>query len=248
MFPLEISDDDDEVESDDEVEPSDYGYSSEDEPSLASDITDESGTQGDTNGVVAGSRSDILITQPALDDVDEDFFPCIEDRDEDHLDSHTLGHVYASSGIRRWNRRGIVHEIDWALLRLDDDRMQPCNLIQGGKRYCTSDIDKEELATKLVQPVCRGEYAPDEDEFPNEVARAEDIGNLPVHCFGRTSGLQGGVVGPAMSSVRIYKRRSFSRSWYVIGDFGGNTNPSSHTSSTSLANSSSQLVAIQVLG
>jgi hypothetical protein len=24
-----------------------------------------------------------------------------------------------------------------------------------------------------------------------------------------------------MSSVRIYKRRSFSRSWYVIGDFGG---------------------------
>ena len=248
MFPLEISDDDEQVESDDEVESFDFGYSSEDERSQASDVTDESGTQGDTNGVTAGSRSDILITQPALDDVDEDFFPCIEDRDEDHLDSHTLGHVYASSGIRRWNRRGIVHEIDWALLRLDDDRMQPCNLIQGGKRFCTGNKDKDELARKLVQPVCRGEYDPAEDEFPNEIAKAEDIGNLPVHCFGRTSGLQGGVVGPAMSSVRIYKRRSFSRSWYVIGDFGGNENSYQYSSSDPSANSSMQWAVIQAHG
>jgi hypothetical protein len=221
MFPLEISDDEN-PGSDNEAEPStDDEYSSSDEVGQVSDTTDDSETQGDSHGVAAGSRPDILITQPALDDVAEDFYPCLEDRDEDHLDSHTLGHVYASSGIRRWNRKGIVHEIDWALLRLDDDRLQPCNLVQGGKRYCSKTQDEDDLCSKLIQPVCRGAYTSEEDEFPSEVAKAEDIGNLPVHCFGRTSGLQGGVVGPAMSSVRIYKRRSFSRSWYVIGDFGG---------------------------
>jgi len=168
---------------------------------------------------VAGSRADILVTQPALDDVDEHFFPCVEDRDEDHLDSHALGHVYASSGIKRWNRKGILHEIDWALLKLDDDRIQPCNLVQGGKRYYQDD-GAQSLASMLISPICRGSYTASDDEFPTQVARSEELGNLAVHSFGRTSGLKGGVIGPAMSSVRIYKRRSFSRSWYVMGDFG----------------------------
>ena len=47
------------------------------------------------------------------------------------------------------------------------------------------------------------------------------LGGLGVHCFGRTSGLKGGVVGTTMSSVRIYRRKTFSRSWHVVGGFGG---------------------------
>jgi hypothetical protein len=222
MFPLEISDDEEDSMSDDDNFSSDAGYESEEEEEQKPESMDESGTQGDVSGILAGSHCDVLVTQPALDDVDEHFFPCEEDRDEDHLDSHTLGHVYASSGIKRWNRKGILHEIDWALLKMDDDRLQPCNLIQGGKKYCRADQEsKKTLTNLLVEPVCRGSYTEEDDEFPTVVAQSDDMRNLPVHCFGRTSGLQGGVIGPAMSSVRIYKRRSFSRSWYVMGDFGG---------------------------
>lgn len=223
MFPLEISDDEEESfseDDEDEQDSSDAGYESEEGED--DKMIEMEGTQGDISGIVAGTQCDILVTQPALDDVDEHFFPCEEDKDEDHIDSHTLGHVYASSGIKRWNRNGVLHEIDWALLKLDDDRMQPCNLVQGGKRYCQTDPDsKRAVASRLVEPVCRGSYNPDEDEYPTQVAPSEDLHNLAVHCFGRTSGLQGGCIGPAMSSVRIYKRRSFSRSWYVMGDFGG---------------------------
>jgi hypothetical protein len=217
MFPLEISDDEELSEDGDMA--FDTGYYSDDDDDYRSEISESIGTQGDISGIVAGSRADILVTQPALDDVDEHFFPCDEDRDEDHLDSHALGHVYASSGIKRWNRKGILHEIDWALLRLDDDRMQPCNLVQGGRRYYQDDAAPS-LSSMLLSPVCRGAHSPADDEFPTRVARSEELGNLAVHSLGRTSGLKGGVIGPAMSSVRIYKRRSFSRSWYVMGDFG----------------------------
>jgi len=224
MFPFEISDDEDDHYISDEEDAGsddeDTGYSSEDEEMAA--VTSSSGTLGDINGIVAGSRDDILVTQPALDDVSEDFFPCLEDRDEDHLDSHTLGHVYASSGIKRWNRKGIVHEIDWALLKLEENRVQPCNLIQGGKRYYRPNAEDRSLVSRLQEPITRGSsYFEEQDEFPTQIAKADELGNLPVHCFGRTSGLAGGVIGPVMSSVRIYKRRSFARSWYVMGDFGG---------------------------
>jgi hypothetical protein len=215
MFPLEISDDE-ELASDD-GDMFDMGYCSDDD--YQSEISESIGTQGDISGIAAGSRADILVTQPALDDVADNFFPCEEDRDEDHLDSHALGHVYASSGIKRWNRKGILHEIDWALLKLDEDRIQPCNLVQGGRRYYQDD-EAPSLSGMLLPPVCRGAHSPADDEFPTRVARAEELGNLAVHSLGRTSGLKGGVIGPAMSSVRIYKRRSFSRSWYVMGDFG----------------------------
>ncbi|KAF2673760.1 hypothetical protein BT63DRAFT_368139 [Microthyrium microscopicum] len=214
MFPFEISDDEEEFSDD---EDNDTGYSSDES---SSEDTDDSGTQGDIGGIIAGSRPDIRVTQPALDDVEDEFFPCPEDRDEDHLDSHELGHVYASSGIKRWNRKGVLHEIDWALLKLNKDRLQPCNLIQGGKRYCRKRSDVRDVSSRLVEPVNRGGYQPDEDEFPTQVAKSEQLSNLSVHCFGRTSGLQGGVIGNAMASVRIYKRRSFSRSWFVMGDFG----------------------------
>jgi hypothetical protein len=183
-------------------------------------------TEGDIGGISVKEGKNIRITQPALDDVADDFFPNEEDKDEDHLASHELGHVHASSGIRRWKHGGVVHEIDWALLKLNPERLQPYNLVQGGRRFCVSSKmpqDQQAIQQKLAEPVCRHRYEPKDDEYPNKVAKADSLGGARVHCLGRTSGLQGGMVGQAMSSVRIYRRKSFSRSWHVVGDFGGKT-------------------------
>lgn len=231
MWELEISDDE-AVKTDDEEDYGSFDLSSDSEfdSEEETDNDDEDtasiasrGTIGDIDGIDVGDGEEIRITQPAIDDVDDDFFPSEEDRDEDHLDSHELGYVHASSGIRRWKKDGIVHEIDWALLKLNDDRLQPYNLVQGGRRFCaTSSVDQaqREISGKLEQPVTRRHFTANEDEYPNGVASATALGGLSVHCFGRTTGLQGGMVGHAMSSVRIYRRKTFSRSWHVSGGFG----------------------------
>jgi hypothetical protein len=231
MWDLELSDDDDDdddiMKSDDDAESFDFSDSEVDSDDDSandpmSDSTFSHATTGDIEGIQAGSRQDIKITQPAIDDVEEDFFPNDDDRDEEHLLSHELGHVHASSGIRRWKRGGILHEIDWALLKLNENRLQPYNICQGGRRFCLSDMepDQQHIAKQLSQPVDRRHYSPEEDEYPNGVANAENLGGMNVHCFGRTTGLQGGMINPAMSSVRIYHRKTFSRSWSVAGGFG----------------------------
>ena len=188
-------------------------------------------TAGDVMGIAKGRGESIIVTQPALDDVDSDFFPDPATAHEDHIDSHEFGHVHASSGIRRWERDGILHEIDWALLKIKPERLQPYNLVQGGRRFCqraswdAAHPIQRDIARKLSEPVHRRHYTAREDEFPNRVAAADELAGLRVHCFGRTSGLKGGVVGSALSSVRIYRRTSFSRSWPVLGDFGGSLPP-----------------------
>ncbi|KAF2758853.1 hypothetical protein EJ05DRAFT_463504 [Pseudovirgaria hyperparasitica] len=211
--------------SDEDYSEDDLGYDSvgsdmsDDETDVESDQLSSASTQGDVEGYDVGDGDELYITQPAFQDVDEDFFPNDEDAPEDHLDSFTLGHVHASSGVRRWTQNGIVHEIDWALLKLKDDRLQPFNLVQGGGRYYTKRDTKG--GPQLRDPVCRRNFTPEEDEYPSEVAGSKDIGGLNVHCFGRTSGLKGGVTGYVMSSVRVYQRRSFSKSWSVVGgEFG----------------------------
>jgi hypothetical protein len=248
MFPLEISDheisesedgafasdvaysseEDDDMDDEEDDDEDDYAAEDSDEAlgrslsSSAMDMAESRCTQGDIPGIMPGSTRAILVTQPALDDVDDDFFPCPEDRDEDHLDSHTLGHIYASSGIRRWNRKGVLHEVDWALMKLDDERLQPFNLVQGGKRYFSDAEQPSPITKKLVEPVSRVPgHTSGDDEFPTQVANCDDLANLEVHCFGRTSGLQGGIIGGVMASVRIYKRNSWSKSWSVRGNFGG---------------------------
>ncbi|KAK8234783.1 hypothetical protein HDK77DRAFT_451125 [Phyllosticta capitalensis] len=228
--PFEISDDEDDdgdyylddsassaaYESD--LDLSDY------ESDTASEATSSPSEPGDLPGVEAGSpeADGILITQPAIDDVDDDFFPCDEDKDEDHLDSHELGCVHASSGIRRWKRAGVLHEIDWSLLRLKEERLQPWNLVQGGRRF-----SRPENTTKMAQPrpalldpVTRTGFRPEEDEFPTAVARATDLAGWRVHSFGRTTGLRGGVIGHTMTAVKIHGRRSYSLSWHVAGGLG----------------------------
>jgi hypothetical protein len=115
----------DESRSDDDDYES-YQFSSDSESDSDDDDFEENmadsiasrATVGDIDGINVGEGEEIKITQPAIDDVEDDFFPNEEDRDDDHLSSHELGHVHASSGIRRWRRDGVVHEIDWALLKV----------------------------------------------------------------------------------------------------------------------------------
>ena len=175
---------------------------------------------GDIPGVEMGQGQEFRVTQPAMDDVGSDFFPEDDDKDDEHLGSHAFGSVYASSGIRRLRQNMVTHEIDWALLKVDDERLQPHNLVQGGRRYCRNGNGRP--ARRLRDPICRqAEYRVEEDLFPNEVAPTKELGNLEVHCFGRTSGLRNGLISPAMSSVRVKGRRTPSRSWHVYGGFGG---------------------------
>jgi hypothetical protein len=245
MWDLELSDDEDLRSEDDDADMDSFDFSDSEHESdnesaegmstihymkaikanSISELADSfvsHATMGDIDGIVPGEGEEIKITQPAIDDVDADFFPNEEDRDDDHLSSHELGHVHASSGIRRWKRDGILHEIDWALLKLREDRLQPYNICQGGRRFCMGSMTPEQraIASKLEKPVNRRNYTPEEDEYPNGVAPASTLGGMSVHCFGRTTGLQGGMISSVMSAVRIYHRKSFSRSWHVAGGFG----------------------------
>lgn len=99
-----------------------------DDDFLSDDLDELLDIRGDIAGIEQGDGEHIVITQPAIDDVDEDFFSCPEDMDDDHLGSHTLGFVHATSGIRRYrDSDSIVHEVDWALFKIQDDRLQPFN-------------------------------------------------------------------------------------------------------------------------
>jgi len=174
---------------------------------------------GDMPGIAPGqSTGGVLVTQPALDDVDADFFPVEEDRDEDHLSSHTFAHVHASSGIRRRQRNGITHEVDWALLKIKEERLQPHNVMVGGKRFCRNTSSPP----KLLDPICRPHgYQPKEDLYLQRVADSdEELGGLKVHCFGRTSGLASGQICEKMRNVKLPGRATPAKCWLVTGGLG----------------------------
>lgn len=195
-----LSDDD---SSDDEWADSDDAYEDEDAASI-----------GDTAGIEPGEEPRQFVTQPAIDDVHEDFFPSPEDRDDEHLASHTLGYVHASSGVRRWTRKGIRHEIDWALIRINDSRTDARNIV----------FDNESPVPRTQGPSrqrrSEREPMPHEPIYLNSIARMEDLGGLQVHCCGRTSGLQPGQISKAMTLVKLHGRQSFSISFCVDGNFG----------------------------
>ncbi|KAL8868591.1 MAG: hypothetical protein Q9174_004890 [Haloplaca sp. 1 TL-2023] len=194
LYPFEISDDEDEgyrsgQEEDDsfDFDPSQWDI---DDPSDLQDID-----MGDTPGIEPGQGEALVVTQPAIDDVDEGFFPNDEDVDEDHLASHTLGYIHASSGIRRTSRGAISHEVDWALIKIRENRKGDANTIAGATRHCTSTT-------------------------PNTVIDANQLGGRQVHALGRTSGLQTGTILPNMVMVKLPGRVSHSWSWQVKGGFG----------------------------
>ena len=179
-----------EQESDDEIE--------EDEE-YDDTLSDDYMEPGDIKGIPQGCGEEYLITQPAIDDVSEDFFPNEETRDEDHLDSFQLGEVYASSGIRRRTENGTVHEIDWALFEFSEERCPQENHIKNGDRFCH----------------CKP------SEYPRAVAPAKDLSNLEVHCMARTSGLQSGRILPGLVIVKIFGRQTPSSSYQVAGKMLG---------------------------
>jgi hypothetical protein len=162
------------------------------------DDSDGEEEPGDIQGIPEGCGEGYIITQPAIDDVDDDFYPDEETRDEDHLESFPLGEVYASSGIRRRTERGIVHEIDWALFEFSEDRCPGENVIQNGARFCQLK----------------------EGEYPTAVTPSQDLADLQVHCMARTSGLQQGRILPGMTIVKIYGRQTPSSSYQVAGKLG----------------------------
>ncbi len=208
LYPLEISDDDDDGCSSAADDDDGSWLFEEPENDDETDLDDDDISLGDSPGVDPreDNGGEYIITQPAIDDVEDAFFPIEEDRDEEHLASHFLGNIHASSGIRRWKRDGIKHEIDWALIKFSDHRIQHHNVVKGGRRYCgRKDSDG----------------SANEDFYPHRVAAMDELGGLEVHCLGRTSGLQGGTISPAMSLVKFHGRNSSSLSWHVVGKFGG---------------------------
>jgi len=209
LYPFEISDDEDEGYQSSEgdgdawlsemLEAEDHEYPEDDEDEV---------DMGDTDGIEPGTGEDLFVTQPAIDDVDEGFFPNEEDMDDEHLSSHGFGHVYASSGIKRRKRGPISHEVDWALIKIKQHRTRTTNIVAGGAQHCSRKPSFQ---------------APEHDEnasYPSQVVEAEELGGLDVHAFGRTSGLQAGRILPAMSMIKLPGRISASQSWAVMGNFG----------------------------
>lgn len=211
LYPFEISEDEeDDGQSVAQSLDDDYwlsdGYSSDEGDDYGDfDFDDDAASVGDTMGVDPSDEPRIIVTQPAIDDVDENFFPNFEDRDDEHLASHSLGYVHASSGVRRWTRNGIKHEVDWALVKIDAERMDDNNSILTMPPTQTSSTSAQpsEAAITLTK-----------------VAKFDELAGLHVQCRGRTSGLQSGRISKALTLVRMHGRQSFSSSYSVDGNFG----------------------------
>ncbi|KAF7713104.1 Uncharacterized protein PECH_001877 [Penicillium ucsense] len=212
---LEISDseDNDSLSHPGESEVDEYWLSEDDSSDDESfegvdddDFDDDAASVGDTAGVEPGEEPRLMVTQPALDDVHDDFFPSAEDRDDEHLASHSLGYIHASSGLRRWTRQGMKHEIDWALIKVDDTRMDARNIV----------VD----TTPFLPGRAGFGQSPPPPIFLNQVAPIEELGGMLVQCCGRTSGLQTGQISKAMTLVKLHGRHSFSTSFSVSGNFG----------------------------
>ncbi|KKY23834.1 putative serine threonine protein kinase [Phaeomoniella chlamydospora] len=162
---------------------------------------DDASSVGDVSGIdpADGDNEDLIVTQPAIDDVEDDFFPSLEDRDDDHLSSHTLGYVHASSGIRRITRKGLKHEVDWALIKINTDRVPENNTFA----HPSTTAESNAIKTTVLK-----------------IAPESSLPKKSVLCQGRTSGLQSGRISPALSLLKFHGRTSFSSSWCVDGGFG----------------------------
>lgn len=217
LYPFEISEDEEE----------DYQSSADDDDSWLFEGESEDGfnehdigaddvDMGDTLGIEIGQGRELVVTQPAIDDVDCDFFPNEEDMDDDHLSSHRFGYIHASSGLKRTTRGTISHEVDWALIKVNEDRLRERNVVTGGARHCESTSPRQSEDQDCESTSSVHESA----SYPSQVVKTDELGGLRVHALGRTSGLQTGVILPAMAIVKMPGRVSFSHSWQVMGNFG----------------------------
>ncbi|CAK7268959.1 hypothetical protein SEPCBS57363_003358 [Sporothrix epigloea] len=180
-------------DSDDE----DHG---EEDGSHSMKVDEDFDEPGDVPGVEPGYGEGYIVTQPALDDVDGNFYPDEATQDDDHLDSCSLGDVYASSGVRRRvDEHGLVHEIDWALFEFKAERQPRVNSIPH-LPLAGSDVDAGQVEGTLR---------------PTTVAPATALPGLEVQCLARTSGLQTGRILPTITSVKLYGRTSPSHTYQI---------------------------------
>lgn len=195
-----------------------------DEESEEEDDQDDTCSMGDRNGISPyGCDEQIDVTQPAIDDVDDDFFPNKDDRNEDHLDSHSFGYVYASSGIRRVVTDDLKHEVDWALIRVQQERLNLKNTIAQDmktKRKKRSKSSKGPPTENMLHTTGRSSDVQSKASPIDGIAASTTLANTPVSCCGRSSGFRNGRISQAMALVKMYGRQSFSSSWCVEGGFG----------------------------
>ncbi|KAL9125424.1 MAG: hypothetical protein Q9217_005370 [Psora testacea] len=183
---------------DDDFEPSilDQDFADEDD--------EECFNMGDTLGTLPGKGRDLVITQPALDDVDPAFFPNEDDMSDEHLSSHGLGYVHASSGLKKV-RHGPdknAYEVDWSLFKVCEGRLDARNKVDGGGKYC-------KMAPKQGST-----------PHPSQLLQADALGDREVHAIGATSGLAGGKILPTMIEQKMPGRVFLSTVWMFKGDFG----------------------------
>lgn len=216
LYPFEISED--ESDEDQSSAGDDDSWLFDDTQSERDFGLDADVDMGDTLGIAPSQGKDLVVTQPAIDDVNGSFFPNEEDMDEEHLSSHRFGHIHASSGIKRANRGAISHEIDWALIKVSENRMRETNVVTGGALHCESK-SSQQPKTLDRETICKISVH-ESASYPCQVVKTEELGGLRVHALGRTSGLQTGVILPAMTMVKMPGRISFSHSWQVKGNFG----------------------------
>ncbi|KAK1756440.1 hypothetical protein QBC47DRAFT_186273 [Echria macrotheca] len=191
--------------SDDSDAYSESAITSDDSDSDEDDAYDEA---GDMPGIEPGCGDGYLITQPALEDVEDGFYPDTDTQDEEHSLTYGLGEMYASSGLRRRGFNGMLHEIDWALFEFKGEREPDTNSIpcaeparKRGKR--SKKQAAKPPATKEIQPTA--------------IAPMTSLPGLEVTCMARTSGLQTGQILQAVASVKMYGRTSPSDLYQVSG-------------------------------
>ena len=201
-----------------------FEHLSDEDESEESDDDNDTCSIGDRSGISPwGSDEQIDVTQPAIDDVDKDFFPDEEDKNDDHLTSHSFGYVYASSGIRRVVTNEMKHEVDWALIRVQQERLSLQNVIAQDMKAKRKKRSKSSKGTSTEANVSTLGQSFDIQRKPlpiSGVASSADLANTPVSCCGRSSGFRTGHISQAMSLVKMYGRQSFSSSWCVEGGFG----------------------------
>lgn len=190
-YGFDLSDSDSESYSETDIT-SEYGDDDDDD---YDDDDEEYQEPGDIPGIEPGCGDGYIVTQPALDDVEEGFYPCADTEDEDHLDTFSLGQVYASSGIRRKEDKGLIHEVDWALFSFADGRVPQDNSVQ------RADDDTTVNQAKCIKPT--------------KVAPSASLPGMRVQCVARTSGIQTGQIMPALCSVKIYGRTSPSQTYQI---------------------------------
>ncbi|KAG6083670.1 hypothetical protein E4U16_003662 [Claviceps sp. LM84 group G4] len=180
---------------------SNYGDGSEEEQ----EETEDGFEPGDVPGIEPGCGGGYIITQPALDDVEEGFYPCVETEDEDHLDTFNLGEVYASSGIRRKQANGLTHEVDWALFAFEDGRLPDGNSIPCWDAMPA--VHEAEIKSWNGHDLHK--------LWPTTVVPSSSLPGLEVQCMARTSGLQIGRILAALTSVKLYGRCSPSHAYQI---------------------------------